>query len=150
MSVIGSRKPNPSGTKGVLSGNNGQRADSGKEGIRWIYSFGNKTGPRGARPIADFNVEGFEKIVGSERGPLPKGVSNVFDPNTAPLNGHYHKLPFDTILPRGLGIIEDGIDVVPDSPHGPGHVTIYPTEEMTVGEFNELYKSLPWEYGGKK
>ena len=44
----------------------------------------------------------------------------------------------------------DGLDVIPDSPHGVGHYTIFPTKEMTVNEFNELYKSLPWQYGGKK
>lgn len=48
-----------------------------------IYSFGNKSAPRGARPQQDFNVENFDSIVG-------------------------------------------------------------------YNEFNELYKSLPWQYGGKK
>lgn len=47
-----------------------------------IYSFGNKSAPRGARPQQDFNVENFDSIVG-------------------------------------------------------------------YNEFNELYKSLPWQYGGK-
>ena len=29
-----------------------------------IYSFGNKSAPRGARPQQDFNVENFDSIVG--------------------------------------------------------------------------------------
>lgn len=29
-----------------------------------IYSFGNKSAPRGARPQQDFNVEKFDSIVG--------------------------------------------------------------------------------------
>ena len=115
-----------------------------------IYSFGNKSAPRGARPKQDFDVENFDSIVGPEIGPLPKGASNVLDINSAPLNGHYHMLPSGTQMPDGLDVIADGIDVIPDSPHGVGHYTIFPTKEMTVNEFNELYKSLPWQYGGKK
>lgn len=56
-------------------------------------------------------------------------------------------LPSGTQMPDGLDVIADGIDVIPDSPHGVGHYTIFSTKEMTV---NELYKSLPWQYGGKK
>ena len=115
-----------------------------------IYSFGNKSAPRGARPQQDFNVENFDSIVGPETGPLPKGASNVLDVNSAPLSGHYHMLPAGTQMPDGLDIIADGIDVIPNSPHGVGHHTIFPTRAMTVNEFNELYKSLPWQYGGKK
>ena len=115
-----------------------------------IYSFGNKSSPRGARPMQDFGVESFDSIVGPEHGPLPKGASNVLNVNDAPLNGHYHILPAGTQMPDGLDIVADGIDVVPNSPHGVGHHTIFPTREMTVNEFNELFKSLPWQYGGKK
>ena len=115
-----------------------------------IYSFGNKSAPRGARPQQDFNVENFDSIVGPETGPLPKGASNVLDVNSAPLSGHYHMLPAGTQMPDGLDIIADGIDVIPNSPHGVGHHTIFPTRAMTVNEFNELYKSLPWQYGVKK
>ena len=106
-----------------------------------IYSFGNKSAPRGARPQQDFNVENFDSIVGPETGPLPKGASNVLDVNSAPLSGHYHMLPAGTQMPDGLDIIADGIDVIPNSPHGVGHHTIFPTRAMTVNEFNELYKS---------
>ena len=115
-----------------------------------IYSFGNKSAPRGARPQQDFNVENFDSIVGPETGPLPKGASNVLDVNSAPLSGYYHMLPAGTQMPDGLDIIADGIDVIPNSPHGVGHHTIFPTRAMTVNEFNGLYKSLPWQYGGKK
>ena len=31
----------------------------------------------------------------------------------------------------------------------PGHSTVYPTRDMTPDEFNDLFNSLPWEYGGK-
>lgn len=113
---------------------------SGRKTTADIYSFGNKSAPRGARPKQDFDVENFDSIVGPEIGPLPKGASNVLDVNSAPLNGHYHMLPSGTQMP-------DGLDVIPDSPHGVGHYTIFPTKEMTV---NELYKSLLWQYGGKK
>lgn len=52
-------------------------------------------------------------------------------------------LPAGTQMPDGLDIIADGIDVIPNSPHGVGHHTIFSTRAMTVNEFNELYKSLP-------
>ena len=100
--------------------------------------------------MGDFRVEGFDGIVGPESGPLHKGASNLLNVNDAPLNGHYHMLPAGTQMPDGLSIVADGIDVVPDSTHGVGHYTIFPTREMTVSEFNELYKSLHWKYRGKK
>lgn len=115
-----------------------------------MYSFGNSSGPRGARPAKDFEVEDFDSIVGPEVGPLPKGASNFLDVNNVPLKGHYHKLPAGTQMPDGLDVIADGIDVIPNSPHGVGHHTIYPTRPMTVKEFNELFKSLPWQPGGNK
>lgn len=52
-------------------------------------------------------------------------------------------------MPEGLSVIADKKDVLPNSTHGIGHHTIYPTIKMTVDEFNRLFKSLPWKYGGK-
>ena len=49
----------------------GRRGESGSTTAD-IYSFGNKSAPRGARPKKDFNVENFDSIVGPETGPLPK------------------------------------------------------------------------------
>ena len=115
-----------------------------------IYSFGSKSGPRGARPQQDFGVNDGNSTVGPEKSSLPKGASNVNNPDNAPLSGPYHKLPKGTVLPKGLGIKADGSDVNPNSPHVPGHYTIYPSQEMTVDQFNRLYKGLPWQYGGKK
>ena len=40
--------------------------ESGKKTTADIYSFGNKSAPRGARPKQDFNVENFDSIVGPE------------------------------------------------------------------------------------
>lgn len=125
-------------------------SESGKKTPEQVCSFGNRTQPRGARPKQDFGVADFDDIVGPETGKFPKGASNVTDINNAPLSGHYHVLLEGTVLPNGLGIKADGSNVFPDSPHGVGHYTIFPTKEMTVMEFNELYKSLPWNYGGKK
>lgn len=34
--------------------------------------------------------------------------------------------------------------------HAKGHSTIYPTRDITVDEFNELYQSMPWKPIGKK
>ena len=51
-------------------------------------------------------------------------------------------------MPDGLGIRHDGRDM-PGRYMSPGHSTIYPTKDMTVDEFNDLFNSLPWENGGK-
>ena len=49
--------------------------------------------------------------------PLPTGASTVKDVNKAPLTGDYHLLPGGTKLPNGLGVVADGKDVIPSSPH---------------------------------
>ncbi|MDN4620978.1 pre-toxin TG domain-containing protein [Paenibacillus sp. PsM32] len=115
-----------------------------------LNAFGNRTEPRGARPSNDFGVSESTDVVGPQAPPLPNGASTVTDVNRIPLSGHYHTLPEGTELPDGLGVIHDGSDVLPNSPRGHGHNTIYPTRPMTVEEFNQLFKSLPWRYGGKK
>lgn len=114
-----------------------------------LYSFGNKTEPRGARPI-DFKVASLEDEVGPENPPLPKGASNVTDVSTVPLTGHYHKLAAKKALLSGLGLVADGKDKVSGSKHMVGHHTIFPTKRMKLSAFNILYKALEWEYGGKK
>lgn len=59
-------------------------------------------------------------------------------PEKSNLNGNYRGLPSGTQLPEGLGFIQDG----------KYHGTIFPTRDMTVDEFNTLYNSLLWFYGG--
>lgn len=80
---------------------------------------------------------------------LPQGASTTLDPNKSPLNGHYHTIPEGRLLPDGLGIKLDGKYVIPNSPHAAGHATIYPARDMPMTEFQELFDSTPWEYGGK-
>ena len=109
----------------------------------------------GARPQQDFKVESFDDIVGPEiadpeNGVFPKGASNVTNPNNSTLSGQYHSIPQGTELPFGLDIIADGSDLYRNSPHAQGHYTVFPTREMTVSEFNDLYKSFPWVHRGKK
>ena len=103
-------------------------------------------------PVMYYDPSGhsFEDIVRPESGPFTKGASNYNSINNAPLTGYYHTLPEGTEFPDRLGIIADGIDVNSHSPHGQGHYTIFPTEEMSVTKFNELFKSLPWKLGDKK
>lgn len=51
-------------------------------------------------------------------------------------------------MPDGLDIRHDGRDML-GSYMSPGHSTIYPTKDMTVEQFDDLFNSLPWGYGGK-
>lgn len=115
-----------------------------------LYAFGNKSGPRSPRPFEDFGVESPKAVVGPESPPLPKGASTYGDVNQAPLTGDYHFLPTGTKLPNGLGVVADGVDVLPNSPHPPTHNTLFPTTSMAFEEFDELFQGLPWEHGGKK
>ena len=115
-----------------------------------LYTFGNATVPRGARPINDFVVADGSCIIGPEAPPLPAGASSFADISNAPLKGHYYRLPAGTELPEGISVIADGVDVLPTSTRAPTHFTFYPTNETTTDLFNQLFKSLPWEYKGKK
>ena len=36
----------------------------------------------------------------------------------------------------------------PGSPHAPTHHTLFPTDEMPFSEFDNLFRGLPWNYGG--
>jgi len=149
----------PQSLKGIkpLGGKFGQKAfqsvdDFGK-GLREVpedlNAFGNKSAPRAPRSGKDIFPDSAGDV-GPELPPLPNGASTFGDPNLAPLSGHYHTLPKGTILPEGLGVLPDGKDVIPNSPHGPTHHTIFPTEKMHIDRFIELFMNLPWRYGGKK
>lgn len=94
----------------------------------------------------------FSSLIGPEAPPLPKGASafsDLADMEAVGLSGYYHVLPAGTELPEGFGVVADGQGVVPGSPRLPSHHTLYPTEEMTLERFREMFlKELPWEYGG--
>jgi hypothetical protein len=89
-------------------------------------------------------------MVGPESPPLPLGASTFADPFRSRLTGHYHRLPAGTPLPDGLGGVADGVDANPMSHHGPTHHTIFPSVQVSMEQFVELFKNLPWEYAGKK
>ncbi|TYW74520.1 hypothetical protein FCG29_024095, partial [Escherichia coli] len=119
-------------------------------GLNGHCAFGNKSKPRAPRPGKDIDVDA-NGMVKSQAGELlPQGASTTLDPNKSPLSGHYHTIPEGSPLPDGLGIKLDGRDVIPGSPHAAGHATIYPTRDMSMTEFQRLFDSIPWEYGGKK
>ena len=133
----------------VVSSNTGV-GGAGIKTPKDLYAFGNSTSPRGARPVQDFDVEDFSNFVGPETPPMPHGASSFDNIDNVPLKGHYHTLPEGTELPEGLGVIADGSDVLENSLRGVGHHSFFPIKSMTVEEFNNLFKSLPWKYGGKK
>ena len=114
-----------------------------------LVAFGNASGPRLPRPGTDIDVVGgmVTSQVGKE---FPQGASTFHLPEQAPLTGHYHNIPAGTELPDGLAVKADGIDVIPNSPHPEGHHTIYPTEDMTMEEFQSKFDQIPTCPGGKK
>jgi len=116
-------------------------------GLQRLCAFGNRGGPKGIREkdLAP-NKQG---LLPSQEGmKRPQGKSVTRTPKESGLQGHYHILPEEVKMPDGLGIKHDGRDM-PGGYMSPGHSTIYPTKDMTVDEFNDLFNSLPWEYGGK-
>ena len=117
--------------------------------INDTYVFGNGTKPGDARSSIDFGLENGYDTISAQEPPLPCGKSVCADPYETNLNGTIYQVPAGTELPDGLAIVYDGRDKVPNG-HAPGHSTIYPTRDMTVDEFNELYQSMPWVKVGKK
>jgi hypothetical protein len=82
--------------------------------------------------------------------PSPDGKSLWRDVSEVQLTGHYWRLRTGTVLPPGLAVVADGLDVLQSSKYDPGHHTLYNTEIMSVEIFTRLLAELPWEYGGKK
>ncbi|WP_230320775.1 RHS repeat-associated core domain-containing protein, partial [Erwinia sorbitola] len=119
-------------------------------GLNGHCAFGNKSKPRAPRPGKDIDVDANGMVKSQADELLPQGASTTLGPNKSPLSGHYHTIPEGSTLPDGLGIKLDGKDVIPSSPHAAGHATIYPTRDMPMTEFQELFYSISWEYGGKK
>jgi hypothetical protein len=114
-----------------------------------LFAFGNRAGPALPRANQDLYPDAAD-MVGPESPPLPNGKSLFADPVSAPLTGHYYRLPHGTMLPEGLAITADGNDVVSGSSHPPGHHTLYPEIVMRFDQFVALYVQLPWQYEGRK
>ena len=114
-----------------------------------LYAFGPRSGPRPPRVGIDLNPDPSGRV-GPEGPPFPAGASLFADPVQASLGGPYHRLPGNTPLPVGLGIVADGVDVHPNSPHPATHHTLYPVHGMAAAQFLTLFLALPWQYAGKK
>ncbi|HLP88541.1 MAG TPA: hypothetical protein VK184_08125 [Nostocaceae cyanobacterium] len=116
----------------------------------YLHAFGNKTQPRPPREGRDIEVD--EKgYVNSQPEPgkrWPKGASTFGDPYRAPLTGHFHRIPRNTPMPKGLAVIADGKEV--GGRQGETHHTIFPVERMLFLTFSQLFLNLPWVYAGNK
>ena len=92
---------------------------------------------------------GPDGMVVPQSGPLPRGASTFADPAQSGLTGVHHSIPPRTELPPGFGVVADGRDVVPNSPHPPTHHTIYPTTPLTPQQFIDGFMGLPWTRVGR-
>ena len=110
-----------------------------------LYAFGNRQGPRLARP-SDFRLEK-PGMLHPENARYPQGQS-TFAEIPGFLSGHIWKLPQCTQLPEGIAVIADGRDV--GGPRDPTHHTLYPTLSMSLTQFNSLLSQLPWQYIGRQ
>lgn len=121
------------------------------DGIRLpyaLYAFGNAqgVGPRLNRDIFPDD----EGLVGPEHPPWPHGQSAFRDPDQPGLTGVLYRLVAGTRLPRGLGVIADGTDASPNSPHPVGHHTLFPTQQMPYPAYVSLVGGLPWQKVGRR
>ena len=110
-----------------------------------LHMVGNTTEPKGPRPGTDIDVDSAGMVKGQSYDPannvFPQGKSATVTPASSGLTGTFHQVPEGTKLPDGIAIVADGADV--GGPHGPGHHTIYPTQDMPFSEFESKVKSLP-------
>ena len=115
-------------------------------------AFGNAKKPKGPRPGLDIPVDSNGMVKSQAGKKFPKGASVLIDTELedSNLQGIYYSIPKGTSMPDGLGIKRDGSDVFTGSPRGPGHATVYPTRDMSIDEFQDLFNSLPWKRAGKK
>jgi len=113
-----------------------------------LYRFGNQTGPREPRLNHDLFPD-TDGMVGPESGPPWNGISTYANLAEARMTGHYHRLPAGTELPDGLAVIADGLLIQDEDVLPPSHHTIYPARRMKVQELIEVFRHLPWHYGGK-
>ncbi|WP_189957999.1 hypothetical protein [Streptomyces alanosinicus] len=117
-----------------------------------LHAFGNKEAPRPVRLDRDLEAEDADDIVGPFAPQSPTdhvlGASTFIDPERAPTTGQYHVLPQDAVLPPGLGLHADGEDKGGNAPWG--HRTIYPTEQMSAGDFRDRVAGLDWQWAGNK
>lgn len=137
-------QPGPIVGAGVATATQGKDKDEPKP-VVMLNAFGNRTQPRDPRP-SDTPVDSAGYV-----GPTlpPTGASTFADVSFAPLTGHYHRVPRDTVpLTPGLGVIADGSDVGGTAP--PTHHTIFPLVRMLFTDFVSKFQKLPWTYGGKK
>jgi hypothetical protein len=98
----------------------------------------------------DLKVKSKEDLIGPGTPTSPMddvpGVSAYIDAAKCGLKGRYWLLPPGARLPDGLGVHADGKDV--GGSYSWGHRTIYPTRQMSAGEFQKLLDSLEMQYGG--
>jgi hypothetical protein len=121
-----------------------------EDGGSYLHAFGNTRQPRPPRQVDDIPVDGSGYVVPQPepKQPWPKGASTFGNVALAPLTGHYHRIPRQTLMPKGLEVMADGKEV--GGPHGPTHHTIYPIEKMLYSIYRDLFLGLGWEYGGNK
>jgi len=89
------------------------------------------------------------KIVNSQES-CELDVKRFYIPGTLVSSDYYWVLPADTALPPGVGVVHNGRDAIPDSPHGKTHHTFYPLHPMPFSEFRRMFLELPWVYAGNK
>lgn len=119
-----------------------------------LYVLGNSQGPAPVRPDRDIETDrsGTDWMVASQAGKrFPEGKSafgSLEAMRQAGLTGVVWRLSAGVPLPRGIAVVVDGADVMPDSPNPAGHRTLCPMEPMRLIDFNERYLSLPWQDTG--
>lgn len=114
-----------------------------------LFAFGSRSGPRPPRQGIDY-VPDATGMIGPEQPPFPAGASLFADAQQAPLRGHYHRLAAGTVIPPGLEVVADGIDIHSNSIHPATHYTLFPVTKMAPQQFVSAFLSLPWHHSGRR
>ncbi len=121
--------------------------------------------PVAARPAEAEKDVGYPRLAGES--PAPESGMEKVVPRSAPeqqagypqlagagerqqegLTGQVFRRPAEAPMPQGLGVHADGADAGGTAPEG--HRTVYPTEQMSLSEFQARYTGpeMGWEWHG--
>lgn len=104
-----------------------------------LFRTGNTQGPSPVRVGTDITPDATGNVHPTSP---PTGLSTYDNPGAVPTKGRLWRLPGEQPLPPGLS-------ATPDAPP-PGHVTIGPTQSMSLADFLDLLGRLPWVDTGVK
>jgi hypothetical protein len=128
-----------------------------RRGAEDLYAFGGRKDEGHPRPprAADLEASSPSDTVGPHQPTAPTdtvpGAStyrSVEDGQREGLTGQVFRRPAEAPMPQGMGVHADGADAGGTAPEG--HRTVYPTEAMSLSDFQNRYTGpeMGWQWHG--